>query len=457
MARHILLVEPDVDTMGKLAEQLRARGMLVSLAGDVAAGVDRARAQRPHVVFLAASLAGESGTAELFTREPEFAALPRVVLVRGATLEGLAPDHATYDDVDRLVTRALEVKARSTPPETSQGELRGDLGQVPLVDLLQLLLMNRRTGVVIVSTASGAGELRVADGEVLDAIYRRLEGEKAFYRLLAEREGSFTFVPGSPPAIARVAKGTATLLMEAMRHKDEVARIRGELGERSSYVANDATFSDDAPRIEHDVRHALRVARALDDLLDELPAPDLDVLLALRSLLAEGAVRSVERSAGLTAIASPEQLPVLRALVGRLAREGFAAPPRFAVASTPRRVQTLAGTLLRIAGASAPAEPIPGAPIPHDLVVLRLGEGVELGVLGVPVVDAFAPTWSLALPSVSLLVRLDATMSPTLDAVCRALELRVLVANDLVSTFDEADPGNVAELLRAVIEQGAAL
>ena len=56
--------------------------------------------------------------------------------------------------------------------------------------------MNRRTGVLSVTTAIGAGEVRMADGEVLDAVYRRLEGEKALYRLLGEREGTFAFVPG---------------------------------------------------------------------------------------------------------------------------------------------------------------------------------------------------------------------------------------------------------------------
>jgi hypothetical protein len=454
MARHVLLIEPDVDTMGKLAEELRARGMVVSLAGDLGAAVERARVQRPHVLFVADSLVRAASADDLFTREPEFAAIPRVVLLH----EGIGdPDHATYEDVERLVARALEVKARSTPPETSQGELRGDLGQVPLVDLLQLFVMNRRTGVLIVSTPAGAGELRVADGEVLDAIYRRLEGEKAFYRLLSERVGTFSFQPGSPPAIARLTKGTSTLLMESMRHKDEVARIRDELGDRASYVVGGEPLLEEADRNARDVYDALSAPRSLDDLLDEVPAPDLEVLQTLLSMLASGVVRRVDGAGGHVTIAPPEQMPVLRALAGRLAREGFAPPARFAVASTPRRIQALAGSLLRVTGASAPAEPIPGAPIPHDLGVLRLGDAVELGVLGVPVVDAFAPTWSLALPGVLVLVRLDETMSPTLDAVCRAFELRVLSASDLVSGFDEADPAKVAELVRAVIEQSAAV
>ena len=53
-----------------------------------------------------------------------------------------------------------------------------------------------------VTTSSGAGEVRMGEGEVLDAVYRRLEGEKAPYRLLGEREGT---LPSCPAARHRCA------------------------------------------------------------------------------------------------------------------------------------------------------------------------------------------------------------------------------------------------------------
>ena len=46
--------------------------------------------------------------------------------------------------------------------------------------------------------------MRLAEGEVVDAVYRRLEGEKAFYRMLGEREGRFAFSPGEPSAARRL-------------------------------------------------------------------------------------------------------------------------------------------------------------------------------------------------------------------------------------------------------------
>lgn len=456
MARQILLVEPDVDALGKLAEELRARGMVVILANDVSSALSRARANHPHVIFVAATVAKRTELWEQLSADAELAEIPRLVLVRAPSSQGLPPDHATYDDIDRLVTRALEVKPTSAPPESSQGELRGDLGQVPLVDLLQLLAMNRRTGVLTVSTMLGAGELRVADGEVLDAVYRRLEGEKALYRLLGEREGTFIFAPGSPPAVARVTKGTSALLMEAMRQKDEGDRLRVELGPTgTAYVSMGAVQDEDGPRLPGDVQGALTKALTIDELIDELPAPDLEILSTLKQLLDVGLVRRVDRNSAQAPICPPEQLPVLRALLGRLAREGFPGPARVVVASTPARVHTFGHSLHGVAGCISPAEPSPGAPVPHELGSIRLGDSGELCFIGLPVVEAFAPLWSLTLPGAGALLRLDKPLSPVLEAVCQAFEIKVIVASELLSSFDEAEPSQVAQLIRMLIEQAA--
>lgn len=451
--RQILLVEPDVDALGQLAEKLRARGMSVLLADDIPTAIARARAQLPHIVFVAAAIAKRHELWEGLASETHLAGLPRVVLVRAPSAEGLPPDHATYDDLDRLVARALEVSPAMVAPETNQGEIRGDLQQVPLVDLLQLLAMNRRTGVLMVSTPFGAGELRMADGEVLDSVYRRLEGEKAFYRLLSEREGTFVFSPGSPPAMARVTRGTSALLMEAMRQKDEVDRLLGELGPASvAFIASGEPSEDDS-MLSLDVLAALARPRSITELLDELPSPDLEVLQALGGCVERGLVRRVERGTEQEPLCPQEQLPGLRALVARLGHGGFSGAARIVVASTPPRLHAFNHSLLRIAGSTAPAEPPPTAPVPHDLALLRLGEGVELVVVGLPVVEAFSPVWSLALPGARALIRLDKAGSQVLEAVCSALEVRVVGALDLIPAFDELEPSLVAQLLRATIEQ----
>src|SRR5262249_54128201 len=80
----------------------------------------------------------------------------------------------------------------------------GLLSRTSLRELLLALAGERRTGTVTVTTAQGAGELRLHDGDIVDAVYLRLEGAKAVARLLGERDGSFSFLPRTPPVMRRI-------------------------------------------------------------------------------------------------------------------------------------------------------------------------------------------------------------------------------------------------------------
>ncbi|MCU0655400.1 MAG: DUF4388 domain-containing protein [Polyangiaceae bacterium] len=454
--RQILLIEPDVDLLGQLAERLRARGLGVALANDLPSALLRVRSHVPHILFIASSLAKQADFVDRLLAEPGLIGVPRILLVPPGQLRQDQADTTSYEDIDRLVARALEVTPMSVPPESGQGEIRGDVQQIALVDLLQLLAMNRRTGVLTISTPRGAGELRIADGEVLDSVFRRLEGEKAFYRLLGEREGSFVFSPGGPPAMARLSCGTSTLLMEGMRQTDEVARLRDELGARAtSYIAA-SDCPEDEPRLVEDVLDALARPRTADELLDELPQLDLDILTTLRSLVERNLVRRVERHSAQVPLAAPDQLPLLRALAAKLVRAGYRGPLRLLVAAPLSRLRVLGHTVLRLVGAAASADPPPTAPVPHELAQIRLGEGQELVLVGLPLVDSFSPLWNLCIPGAALVLSLEEAISPALAAVCESLEFRVLKATELLPGFDELEAGQVAQLLRQAIEQAAA-
>jgi hypothetical protein len=457
MARHVLLIEPDVDRLGQLAEQLRARGLSVSLASDFQSLAIRSRStSRPHLVFISAQLVDETEDENPFRLVPELSRLPRVFLVEHGGTEGLQEDEATYSDIDRLVARALEVKPASSPPadSSSGNELRGNLQQLPLVDVLQMLSLHRRTGVLMVSTPAGAGELRIVDGEVLDAVYRRLEGEKAIYRLVSQRDGTFSFIPGHASAIARVVKGTSALLMEAMRQQDEFGRLYEELAAKGpSFVAVDKELDPEAPAVWEEVLRTLESPRRLEELVDELPMPDLEIMQALVDLLDAGLARALGELENPSQLCPPSLLPMVRALVTRLQRQGFQGPPRLGIISSPTRIHTFGHALLRVSGSSPPAEPFPAVPVPHELGTLRLGENASLLLIGMPVVEAFLPLWTLTLPSLGAIVSLENPASTLTSAICDALEARYVMADQLVANFDEANPSHVAEMIRKVVEQ----
>lgn len=447
MSRHVLLVDDDVDRLGSLASELRSRGLSVALADDAKSAALALANRRPDAVLVSPGLA--STVREVLAAHRSAADVTLLVLG-----DAPAPDSASASDLDGLATRlyALRVEA---PAAAQRGDFRGRLEQVAMPDLLQLLGMNQRTGTLAVTTPSGAGEVRLVEGRIVDAVYRRLEGEKALYRLLVEGEGTFAFAGGSPSPMQRVDLPTSTLLMEGLRQVDEVRARRARLVSDEDALLAVGAASDDAPDAERRVAEVLTAPLTLDELLDDVPLPDLEVVTAVERLLDSGIVRRVPRGALHAELAAADRVAVLAALVRRLARPGFEGAPRIVVASSPQRLATVAHAVRRIANALAPAESLPAAPVPHVLATLRLGE-TELDVVGLPALDAYCPLWSLSLPGSLAAVRLGVLDSPALEEACATAEVPLLDAEELVGDLDEADPAQMASLVTGALSALAA-
>jgi CheY-like chemotaxis protein len=456
MARRVLLVDPDLDALGELSAALRGNGFSVILADNIQSGVERAIEDSPDVILASVTVCHPGELTDLLKADPTLSKVPSIVLVGAEDQGELPPGYARRADLEALMVKIVAAPPRSVPVEASQGEVRGDLSQVPLIDLLQLLSMNRRTGVLSVTTSSGAGEVRMAEGDVLDAVYRRLEGEKALYRLLGERDGSFAFVPGAPTSLRRVEIKTAMLVMEAMRQFDEVARLRAQLAPGGdALIAGEIGADYDASKLHREIVQFLQAPHSVDEVLDEVQSPDVDVLHAMQALSVRCVLRRIPRAALVTRLASDERIQILRALVTRLTKEGFTGAPRIAIAAPPQRLASMAAAILRIEDALPPLDPAPAAPVPHLLATLRFGESVELGVMGLPVVGRFSPLWALTLPSMGAIVRLDSSDCPEFDAACAAAEVPVLHALAMLGEVEEGDPAQVAALLRVTLETAA--
>jgi CheY-like chemotaxis protein len=464
MSRKVLLVDDDVNALGALASALRARGLTVFNASEVYEAVEQTFKHRPDVVLVAHDINGEGDLTESIRAVPEIASTPLLRLMPDGRADELGPNDVLRADLDHVISRISEASPRD-PRQPFDQEIRGDIEQMPLVDLLQLLAMNRRSGVLGITTASGAGEVRLLDGEVIDAVYRRLEGEKALFRLLSEREGRFAFSSGDPSVARRITAATSHLLIEAMHQVDEVTRCRIELSPAGEALLLEEAFAAPPSRppdlpgeqaaLARDLAVLLQIPRGVDELLDESGAPDLAILDALSALMRAGKIRRIPIAELITPFAPLEQLPVLRSLVSRLTRPGFAPPPRLLIAASVKRMATLAHAIRRISDAIPPGEPPTSAAVPRPLGTLRLGDGVELALTGLPAEETFAPTWALALPGAAAVVRLNDAGGPALEAHCHALEVMLIDAESVMGALEVAAPGQVAALVRSALEMAA--
>lgn len=105
--------------------------------------------------------------------------------------------------------------------------LRGNLKSISLVDVIQLLHVNRKTGKLFVSEGKRAGVLYIGGGEVVHAETPNAVGESAAFEILEWESGEFEFVAsaGKPPASIR--RSVPDLLMESARTSDSRRRFRG--------------------------------------------------------------------------------------------------------------------------------------------------------------------------------------------------------------------------------------
>jgi CheY-like chemotaxis protein len=492
--RRVLLVEPDVDRMGRLAEALRARGLTVSNASDPFEAVEQAYRKQPDAFLVSAELDSESDLTAAIRAIPDLSSTPifRVVDRPLSELEGA---EVPLSDVDALVARLLEALPRESHAAEIE-HLRGSLAHTPLPDLLQLLSMNQRSGSLALTTPAGAGEVRLSHGEIVAISLRGFRGVKALARILAEGQGSFAFTPGAP-GDARPTSSSAALVMEGLRQVDELRARRAKLacegfalslvdappaeisspsislpsralggsdsgpisaaGEGGEGRARGASVDGPGASLR-DLGSLLAAPATLDELLDDLPEDDLSIVEALLALDESGKLRRTPLSALTVPLATREQLPVLRSLVSRLTRGGFHGPPRLVLVGSRRRLGAMGHALRRILDAVGSNEPsTTHLAVPRVLGEVRLGEGVTLAIVGVPSEEVYAPLWGLALAGSSAVVRLRDGGTLTLAEHCESVDAPLFEAEELVPSLDPADPADVAQLVRTVIERASGL
>jgi hypothetical protein len=450
MARTVLLIEPDVDELGALASKLRGHGLEVAISDSLDSAAERARVGRVDLLLISGLLAKSEGFAERMRAFPDLASTPRFVLVDGAPEPNAA--EIARSDVEGIAKRVYAL-TRSVPAAAAGGDFRGDLLQVSVADLLQLLGANQRSGTLSLVTPSGQGEVRLFNGEIVDAAYRRVDGEKALIRLLGEAEGKFAFVGGTQQTLRRIQRPSHALLMDGMRQLDEAKRIRDMLA-----IGQDSLLAVVLPRpdfgdVEQRVLEALLTPRVLGELLDEVPMLDLYVLTALSSLLERGAVRRFAGGTLRVELGDPERLGLFAVLAKRVARPGFDGPPRIGLAASQQRLMATLPALSRISDTTVTTE-VPAAPVPYRLATIRLPDGVTLEITGLPLVEAFTPLWTFVLPSCAAIAHLEAG-GEALEAGCRLASVPLVDGEAVVGNGSDAEPERLAALIRLTLERAA--
>jgi hypothetical protein len=199
----------------------------------------------------------------------------------------------------------------------------------------------------------------------------------------------------------------------------------------------------------------LRTPATIDEVLEEMSAPDADILLAIAELDAAGRVKRLSRESQRVPLVNVEGLPAVRAHAARARVAGFEGAARVVFAGTPGRLAVIAHSALSLADAVPPADAAPSVPVPHLMASVGLGDDVSVDLVALPLVPAYGPLWTMALAGSAIVVRLDDAAAQALDEACAAAEVPIVDAAVMVPSFDEGNAALVASAVRQALEGAA--
>ena len=342
----VLVVDENYDTLDLLAKTLRSLGARVSLATDGQSGLKHAVEMHAEVVLVDRDVRvfDIRTFLDVLSDNPHTADAHVFVLGEGDPTE-LAALHPRAEPIvkpfhaEEVATRVMEVIRARREPETGP-ELEGDLQQVALFDLLQVFAANRRTGLLSVVSRGVRGQIWLNDGRVVDAVCGFVAGEKALFRVLALREGQFVFLPDRTAARQRIDASTDYLLMEAVRHADELAEIQTRLPDLATQVHCVGTPTKSVEGLSAElvarITSSLEEARSIEELLDLLPQHDLEILRIVAVLLRREVLQAYD-AINRVRFCDPEEVTAMRAAALRLRRAGVEGPVRPGCLGTARR------------------------------------------------------------------------------------------------------------------------
>jgi CheY-like chemotaxis protein len=421
----VLIADGDLDRAKRMEQACMARGYEAIVVRHGAAALEAALAEIPDVLILPEGLPliDAPKLAEILRSNPRTQAVRLVVLGepgfagQAAFADELLAPSTSPDEVLQRVDAMRAQQARIEAMERSgegDREVEGKIAQIPLPDLLQLFHLNRKTGTIDLvrrdpDGREERGRLYVQDGNVVQACVGSVEGEKALYRLLAWKGGSFAFTQTRVSVAVRIQTPTRALLMEGMRQLDEWERAAGGLPPLDGQVSL-RVKSTELPNIVHpltqEVLLLLEIYGRVQEIVDHCSYPDYQVLRTLQTLVERGIVQ-VRRAPSATP-AHPSEALFTAAQARRLrewtdgagSRPGSADAKLVVLAAQRDALRAFLGLVRGLPGAQLDASVAERGEVSED-ALQRLGRiavdaqsGIEL--VHVPAGAGLAPLWRLA-------------------------------------------------------------
>jgi pSer/pThr/pTyr-binding forkhead associated (FHA) protein len=212
-------------------------------------------------------------------------------IIKLVAANGEAPVQSTSLSENEARSRLQVTANRRAEPKMMQGNIE----EIPLPDLLQLLSTSRKSGVLVLRSEWGTGRLYLRKGQIYFANVDEsfdVSPRKAVFRMLTWDKGLFELEPPDDRTVMEeLQDSTEGLLMEGMRQLDEFRELSSKLPPFEAIVSIPHPL---APRLrdlkpnELDLMQTALSEATVQQIIDQSPQTDLDTAQALLSLLERG-------------------------------------------------------------------------------------------------------------------------------------------------------------------------
>ncbi len=236
MAKKVLIVDDNKTVRTLLSMNLRKANFEVVEAENGVEGLQVANDQKPDLVISDILMPQMDGF-EFCKRVRETSEIPMVPFIFLTSIDQVATEVRGFrtgaDDYliksnikkEDLIAKVTALLAKSDDFKQAERQiqdgLNGKFTDLSLVDVFQLLMMNKKTGLLTIQRDNDTAGLVFVDGRLIHAEYQRFVGEEAVYNLGEWKEGTFRFESSDIKVTPTIHTLTMNLIMEYCRITDE--------------------------------------------------------------------------------------------------------------------------------------------------------------------------------------------------------------------------------------------
>lgn len=337
--RKILVAEDEPLLAQIFADVLSQLPVRILRAGNGRDALEMARRELPDLILLDAVMPELDGFQVAWSLKagPETSRIPIIFLtsrdrmddkIRGLELGAedylVKPVH--HEELLARVRNVLQrAAAREMAPPAGASLVAGRLEAMSLANLIQVLEVEQRTGVLTLTRGQEAGHIHFREGQMTHAVQGARRGEAAVFRLLRWAEGEFAFdaEPRPAPAVAEVRGPNRMLLVDGAQRGDRMDALLAELPGLPPRLRIappfDALLHARAPSPEMRQMFALvDGSRDLAQVVDESPLDDVATLEYVSRLYVAGLLGrrdDEKRAAPRVGLKAPIRYGALRSLL----------------------------------------------------------------------------------------------------------------------------------------------